>query len=63
VLRPGRAPALDLRSFAAQQLATCNRPEALVLADELPRTATEKVAKDVLRDGLDGSGASVERMW
>ncbi len=64
VARPGRTPDLnDVRSFAAKQLAAFKCPEALVLVDELPRTATEKVAKNVLRDRLAEPDTHVEQMW
>ena len=46
-----------------RQLATFKCPEALLLVDELPKTATEKVAKNVLRDRLTEPGARVEQMW
>ena len=45
------------------QLASFKCPEALLVVDELPKTATEKVAKNVLRDRLAEPGAPVERMW
>ena len=64
VARPGPRPDLnEVRSFAAQQLAAFKCPEALLLVDELPKTATEKVAKNVLRDRLAEPGRRVERMW
>jgi acyl-CoA synthetase (AMP-forming)/AMP-acid ligase II len=64
VARPGRTPDLnDVRSFAATQLAAFKCPEALVLVDQLPRTATEKVAKNVLRDQLTEPGVRIEQMW
>jgi acyl-coenzyme A synthetase/AMP-(fatty) acid ligase len=52
-----------VRSFAAQQLAAFKCPEALLLVDALPKTATEKVAKNVLRDRLADPAEPVERMW
>ena len=64
VPRPGRTPDLgSVRSFATQQLAAFKCPEALLLVDELPKTATEKVAKAVLRDRLAVDGGAVEQMW
>ena len=64
VARPGHTPDLnDVRSFAATQLAGFKCPEALVLVDALPRTATEKVAKNVLRDRLAEPDVRIERMW
>jgi acyl-CoA synthetase (AMP-forming)/AMP-acid ligase II len=64
VPRPGRTPDLDdVRTFAAAQLAGFKCPEALHLVDELPKTATEKIAKNVLRDRLAKPDVVVERMW
>lgn len=66
VARPGSIPNLkELRSFAAQQLATFKCPEALVVVEALPRTATEKVAKNVVRDQLSDADTEgrVVRMW
>jgi acyl-coenzyme A synthetase/AMP-(fatty) acid ligase len=64
VARPGRTPDLDdLRSFATNHLAAFKCPEALVLVDELPKTATEKVAKNVLRDRLTDPDTAMEQMW
>jgi long-chain acyl-CoA synthetase len=64
VAREGRTPSLDeVRSFATKQLAAFKCPEALVLTDALPRTATEKVAKNVLRDQLAEPGTPIEQMW
>jgi acyl-CoA synthetase (AMP-forming)/AMP-acid ligase II len=64
VVRPGRTVSLgDVRAFAATQLASFKCPEALHEVDALPRTATEKVAKNVLRDRLGEPDAVVERMW
>jgi acyl-CoA synthetase (AMP-forming)/AMP-acid ligase II len=64
VSRPGRAVELEgVRAFAAAQLATFKCPEALLHVDALPKTATEKVAKNVLRERLGKPDAVVERMW
>jgi acyl-CoA synthetase (AMP-forming)/AMP-acid ligase II len=64
VARPGSSPDLnDVRSFATEQLAAFKCPVALVLVDELPRTATEKVAKNVLRDRVSEPHVHVEQMW
>ena len=64
VPRAGQRPDLQgVRSFATQHLATFKCPEALLLVDGLPKTATEKVAKNVLRDRLAEPGAPVEQMW
>jgi len=51
-----------LRAFARTRLAAFKCPEALYLTDELPRTATGKVAKNTIRQQV--AGASVlERCW
>jgi acyl-CoA synthetase (AMP-forming)/AMP-acid ligase II len=64
VARPGSIPDLnDVRSFATRQLAAFKCPEALLLVDELPRTATEKVAKNVLRDRVVEPDVVMEQMW
>ncbi|HEU5305942.1 MAG TPA: AMP-binding protein [Acidimicrobiia bacterium] len=41
----------------------CAEVEALLLVDALPKTATEKVAKQVLREQLTAVGDDVERTW
>jgi acyl-CoA synthetase (AMP-forming)/AMP-acid ligase II len=53
----------DLRSFAADRLAAFKQPEALFLVDELPTTATGKVAKRELRMQVAAAGDDVDRMW
>jgi non-ribosomal peptide synthetase component E (peptide arylation enzyme) len=64
VARPERAPDLAaVRAFAAGRLAAFKCPEALLLVDALPKTATEKVAKQVLREQLTAVGDDVERTW
>ena len=51
--QPGRQPTLaDLRDFAAARLAYFKLPESLRLVDDVPRTATGKIAKRQLRDEL-----------
>jgi fatty-acyl-CoA synthase len=46
----GYTPTLDeLTEFCAERLARYKRPRHLVLVDELPRTASDKVARQVLR--------------
>ena len=48
----------------AQRLAGFKCPEALLLVDELPKTATEKVAKAAVRSQVAESAAGdVERVW
>jgi acyl-CoA synthetase (AMP-forming)/AMP-acid ligase II len=50
--RPGTSlPTLqDLRAFAATRLATHKLPEAIVVTDELPRTAMEKIDRRALAE-------------
>jgi acyl-coenzyme A synthetase/AMP-(fatty) acid ligase len=52
----------DLRAFASTRLAAFKCPEALYLTDELPRTATEKVAKPELRARISAA-AEVDALW
>ncbi len=53
----------DLRTFASARLARFKCPEALVLvADELPKTATSKIAKNELRALVRAPETIVERM-
>ena len=65
VPRPGAE--VDARRRCARsrrtRLAGFKCPEALFLVDELPTTATSKVAKNVLRDQLADADTAVERMW
>jgi acyl-CoA synthetase (AMP-forming)/AMP-acid ligase II len=53
----------DLRAFATDRLAAFKHPEALYLTDELPTTATGKVAKRDLRAQVSLDDDNVERMW
>jgi long-chain acyl-CoA synthetase len=53
----------DLRAFAADRLAGFKAPEALLLVDELPATATGKVAKHALRAQVVEVGRELERLW
>jgi acyl-CoA synthetase (AMP-forming)/AMP-acid ligase II len=53
VLRPGSSLTLtDLRAFAIKRLAAFKCPEALLIVDELPTTATGKVAKNIVRQQI-----------
>ncbi len=63
VVRTGHEVDLaSLRSFASARLAGFKCPEALVLvARELPKTATSKVAKNELRALVRAGGTNVER--
>jgi long-chain acyl-CoA synthetase len=64
VPRPGATPDLaSLREFVAAHLATFKCPEALFVTDELPKTATSKVAKRELRVQLTEREADIERLW
>ncbi len=52
VLRPGASLAFDeMRDFARQRLAGFKVPKGLTVLDELPKTATGKIQKYVLRGG------------
>jgi acyl-CoA synthetase (AMP-forming)/AMP-acid ligase II len=53
----------DLRAFATDRLAAFKRPEALYLVDELPTTATGKIAKRELRAQIAADDSAVERVW
>jgi len=64
VARPGATVRLvDLRAFAARRLARFKCPEALYVTDELPKTATGKVAKNIVRASVINAGDGVERAW
>lgn len=64
VARTGHRPTLaELRAFAGQRLAAFKCPEALWLTGELPKTATEKVAKAQLRAFVNDGSPGVERLW
>jgi acyl-CoA synthetase (AMP-forming)/AMP-acid ligase II len=64
VLRPGTDLDLaGLREFACARLAGFKCPEALHRTDELPKTATGKVAKATVRSQLADAAADVERAW
>ena len=49
-------------AFASTRLAAFKCPEALYLTDELPKTATGKVAKNDVRARIAGA-AAVDRLW
>ena len=62
VPRPGADVDLaDLRAFAAARLAGFKCPEALYVTDELPKTATGKVAKATVRSQVADAAGDVER--
>ena len=64
VPRPGATVDLaGLRAFAADRLARFKSPEALYVTDELPRTATGKVAKNAVRAQVAEAPEAVERAW
>ena len=64
VPRPGAVPGLaSLREFVAAHLAVFKCPEALFVMDELPKTATSKVAKRELRAMLVERETEIERLW
>ena len=52
----------DLRTFARTRLAGFKVPEALVLVDALPETATGKIDKKAVRSSV-GDDTAVERVW
>jgi fatty-acyl-CoA synthase len=52
VLRPQmHASEDDLRRFAREHMAHFKAPRSFTLVDELPKTATGKIRKNLLRDG------------
>ena len=53
----------DVRAFAATRLAAFKCPEALYVADELPRTATGKTAKPELRSRVSSDPDGVTQTW
>ena len=59
----GRPDLRTLRAFASERLAGFKCPEALFVTDELPKTATGKVAKAELRAKVAASGAALERAF
>ena len=46
-----------LRDFAKTRLATHKCPRAIAFVDELPKTATGKIRRHILRDAEKGAGA------
>ena len=52
-----------LRAFATDRLATFKHPEALYVVDDLPTTATGKIAKRELRAQIAADDSHVIRMW
>jgi non-ribosomal peptide synthetase component E (peptide arylation enzyme) len=64
VPRPGATVSLaELRAFAATRLGAFKCPEALVVVDELPATATGKVAKADVRQVVADASDAMERLW
>jgi long-chain acyl-CoA synthetase len=53
----------EVRAFAATRLAAFKCPEALYVADELPRTATGKTAKSELRSRVSSDPDGVAQTW
>jgi long-chain acyl-CoA synthetase len=53
----------EVRSFVAHRLAGFKCPEALYIADELPRTATGKTAKAELRSRVGSDPDGVTKTW
>jgi acyl-CoA synthetase (AMP-forming)/AMP-acid ligase II len=63
VLRPGASLTLpELRDFASKRLASFKCPEAIVIVDELPTTASGKVAKNIVRNQI-AAGADIAHLW
>ena len=64
VPRPGATLELsEVRAIVARRLAGFKCPEALYMADELPRTATGKTAKPELRARVSSDPDGVTRTW
>ncbi len=64
VLRAGAELDLAaLRAFASERLARFKCPEALSVTDELPKTATNKVAKAEVRREVNDAAGDIERVW
>jgi acyl-CoA synthetase (AMP-forming)/AMP-acid ligase II len=53
----------EVRAFVAARLAAFKCPEALYIADELPRTATGKTAKSELRARVSSDPDGVTQAW
>jgi long-chain acyl-CoA synthetase len=53
----------EVRAFVATRLAAFKCPEALYVADELPRTATGKTAKSELRSRVSSDPNGVTQAW
>ena len=53
----------EVRAFVAKRLAVFKCPEALYIADELPRTATGKTAKSELRSRISSDPDGVTQTW
>jgi non-ribosomal peptide synthetase component E (peptide arylation enzyme) len=52
----------ELRAFASARLAGFKCPEALCLVDELPQTATGKVAKRTVRAQVAAAAEDLDRV-
>jgi acyl-CoA synthetase (AMP-forming)/AMP-acid ligase II len=64
VVRDGESLDLDdLRAHVGEHLAGFKCPEALYLTDELPKTATSKVAKRELRTQLAADDSAVVKLY
>jgi acyl-CoA synthetase (AMP-forming)/AMP-acid ligase II len=53
----------EVRAFAATRLAAFKCPEALYIAEDLPRTATGKTAKSELRSRVSCDPEAVAQTW
>ena len=64
VQRPGTEITLDdIREFTSSRLAYFKQPEALFIAEELPRTATAKIDKLTLRTNVLDTADRIERTY
>ena len=52
-----------LREFASGRMARFKCPEALYITTDLPKTATGKVAKNMVRAEVTKAGEAIERAW
>jgi long-chain acyl-CoA synthetase len=66
VVVPRRGAAVDLetvREFTLERLAAFKAPEALLVADALPETATGKIDKKSLRGSVEEAAGGLTRLW
>jgi non-ribosomal peptide synthetase component E (peptide arylation enzyme) len=66
VVVPHRGVAVDLqavREFTLERLAAFKAPEALLVVDALPETATGKIDKKSLRSSIEEAAGGLTRLW